>query len=76
MLPALPADWDNGSVSGLRARGEYDVSIRWKNGRMQTVDIHGIKGGAIKVRYGEKTMTVTVNTGATLHLNSEIVAVN
>src|ERR1019366_4155692 len=75
LLPALPAGWEDGSVSGLRARGEYDVSLQWKGGKLQAADIHGIKGGAIKVRYLQKTATVTLKPGEMVRLNAEL-AVN
>jgi alpha-L-fucosidase 2 len=76
LLPALPAGWDDGSVSGLRARGGYDISMKWKEGKLQTADIHGLNGGTIKVRYGQKTATITIKPGATVHLNPDLVASN
>jgi alpha-L-fucosidase 2 len=72
LLPALPAGWDEGSVSGLRARGGYDVSMQWKNGKLQAADLHNLKGGAVKVRYGQKTATVTLKPGEAAHLNAEL----
>ena len=39
LIPAIPAAWANGSFSGLRARGGYEVSARWQDGAVVSYDI-------------------------------------
>jgi alpha-L-fucosidase 2 len=39
LLPALPAAWPEGSVTGLRGKGGYTVNIRWKNSVLSDVTI-------------------------------------
>jgi alpha-L-fucosidase 2 len=76
LLPALPTRWSDGSVQGLRARGEYEVSMTWKNGKLAGAEISSVKGGDFKVRSGEKTVSLTVKPGGTIHLNTELVSKN
>lgn len=39
LLPALPAQWKNGSFKGLRARGGYTVDATWNEGRVTEVTV-------------------------------------
>lgn len=49
LLPALPKDWQEGEIRGLKARGNITVDVKWKNGKVYDYDIQGEKGKEIKV---------------------------
>jgi len=50
LLPALPKAWQEGSVSGLKARGGYEVSIRWKNGQLESATLIPQQSGTLRLR--------------------------
>ena len=50
LLPALPDAWKEGSVSGLRARGGYEVSEAWANGTLKTATIKVQQDGTLRLR--------------------------
>ena len=50
LLPALPDAWSEGSVSGLRARGGYVVSISWREGKVTEATIRSTIGGRLVLR--------------------------
>lgn len=50
LLPALPAVWRDGEVSGLRARGNYTVDISWDSGRLTQAIVRPKKDGVVHLR--------------------------
>ncbi|GMK42483.1 hypothetical protein PCCS19_55430 [Paenibacillus sp. CCS19] len=49
LLPALPDAWPEGYVKGLRARGNFEVSMEWNEGEVNTADIISHSGGICRV---------------------------
>ena len=59
LLPALPQAWPNGAVSGLRARGGFEVDIAWKDGAVHEFHLRHPRQRTARVRIGDKVETVT-----------------
>ena len=51
ILPALPKCWKNVHVKGLKARGNFDVDIVYKNGLLEEVRVTSIKGSDLALYY-------------------------
>ncbi len=64
LLPALPAAWQDGSITGLRARGGFEVDITWAKGRLTSATVRSVAGkGGGKLRYGGKLIDLKLKPG-------------
>ncbi|MGO4878884.1 glycoside hydrolase N-terminal domain-containing protein [Pedobacter psychrotolerans] len=50
LLPALPSAWKDGMVSGLKARGGFEVDMKWQDGRLLYGKITAEEGGVCVVK--------------------------
>ncbi|WP_304422634.1 glycoside hydrolase family 95 protein [uncultured Duncaniella sp.] len=50
LLPALPSVWRDGEIKGLRARGGFEIDMKWSGGRIETVKITSTIGGNCRLR--------------------------
>jgi len=65
LLPALPAQWSRGSVRGLRARGGFECSLAWADGRLTQATLLARRGGTVTVRCGRAAATYTLQENET-----------
>ena len=72
LLPALPSAWPNGSVTGLRARGGFQVDLKWSNGALDHVVISSITGTVSRVRYRDQLVPLRLGRGATVRLDAKL----
>ncbi len=63
LLPALPEAWKDGNVSGLCARGGYEVSFEWKDGQVTCCTISAKKNSTVTLLYNGQQKTIKVKVG-------------
>ena len=66
LLPALPEAWRDGKVSGLCARGGYEVSFEWKGGYVRDCSIKARKSGTVTLLYNGQQKTLKLKAGQTM----------
>jgi alpha-L-fucosidase 2 len=75
LLPALPAAWKDGQVSGLCARGGFEVDINWKNGRLVSAIIHSVSGESCQIRYGDRIINLKFKKGERIRLDGNLIEI-
>lgn len=78
LLPAIPMKWKSGLVKGLRARGAFEVNIKWNDSHIDQAEITSLKGNLCKVRTdipmkvdGMNVKSVKTSSGYVLEFKTE-----
>lgn len=72
LLPALPQAWSTGTVSGLRVKGNAEVDMTWKSGKLASATICTLSSGTFTVcTQGFKT-TFQAEAGGRTHFNDRL----
>ena len=74
LLPALPAALPSGKVSGLLARGGFEVSITWKDGKLVRAVITARQSKPLRVRYAGKETELESKAGRTYTFGPDLKA--
>jgi len=62
LLPALPTAWQSGEVLGMRARGGYEVDMKWDGGVLTSATIRSLAGGVPKVEIAGKVVDLKADS--------------
>ena len=66
LLPALPETWNDGKVSGLCARGGFEVSFEWKQGKVRDCTIKARNRGNVTLIYNGQQKKLKLKAGQTM----------
>jgi alpha-L-fucosidase 2 len=63
LLPALPEQWKNGSIKGVRCRGGFEVDLNWEDNRLKSAVVKSILGKPCKLIYKDKVIKLNIKKG-------------
>lgn len=72
ILPALPAAWSEGEVSGLKARGNFEVGIAWTGGSATRITVKSLSGAQLKMTYRGNEIRMETEKGITYNFDSDL----
>jgi alpha-L-fucosidase 2 len=72
VLPALPKVWPDGRISGLRARGGFEVAMSWKSGKLASLELKSLKGSPCVLTYKKKSIFLQRDVGEFFRFGSEL----
>jgi alpha-L-fucosidase 2 len=72
LLPALPDAWKQGQVTGLRARGGFEVSMTWNDGKLTEASIRSDQGEPCRVSYNGASLELRLAQGQAATLDGNL----
>lgn len=76
LLPSLPVDWPDGSVTGLKARGGFEVDMQWKSGKLVSATIRNASATSCRLRNGAITKTIEMKPGKVIRVDGNLEAIH
>ena len=70
LLPAIPEAWSEGKVSGLCARGGYEVAFEWKGGKVRNCSIKSSQNGTVTLLYNGQQKTIKLKANQTQNIKT------
>ncbi|MCR6663717.1 MAG: glycoside hydrolase family 95 protein [Luteimonas sp.] len=63
LLPALPRDWSQGEVRGLRVRNAAGIDLSWRDGVLASATLRSDKGGDYALTWRHHTLSLSLSPG-------------
>lgn len=63
ILPALPADFVQGDIKGIKARGNFELDLDWKDNTLNKVLVRAYSGGKLLLKYQDDTIEMETEAG-------------
>ena len=72
LLPALPDAWKGGAVSGICAKGNFEVDMVWENNQLKEAVVHSNAGGNCVIKYADKTLSFKTVKGRSYRVEYDV----
>jgi alpha-L-fucosidase 2 len=72
VLPALPTAWPDGKVTGLKARGNFEVDIEWSGGIAEEINVKSLSGTPLNLSYRGNLNSMDTEKGVTYRFDSNL----
>ncbi|MDM8003640.1 MAG: glycoside hydrolase family 95 protein, partial [Bacteroidota bacterium] len=72
ILPALPAAWPEGEVTGLKARGNFEIGIKWRNGVAEKITVKSLSGAPLNLVYSGNSNFMETKKGVVYKFDSNL----
>jgi len=72
LLPALPSALRDGEIKGLRARGGFEIDMKWQNGKLSALEVLSTAGNSCTVKYQGRELTFPTVRGKRYTINAAL----